>query len=352
MLGSRYLAFLLMGFWLVACGGGSPTTTPSLDGQISMGGEALGGNASTTLLGQQVLEKELSGDLAWVAHEVRLAPGESIDHAHEFAFVYAKEGTHLLKEGSDSKRLEPTRGAPVESNKVHRHQAPAGRSVFWEVRLTMPGSGPPSDVTEAQLIFESEVLKGIPNSSLATFVHVSVPSGGQTSVHTHPGPEFIYQLSGRIEYQNGIIGSIEMGPAATEGIPAGVAVQKRNPFGEQAEFLSWFLVDLIKPFASPARFEPSTVKGENIIPRGTGSRIAGVSSNHGGGANDSVFGADNAIDGDPATAWSSDGDGDAAWIEIELPTETHVTSLGFWIRTMGTSAEIFSFRVTTDRGEV
>ena len=56
--------------------------------------------------------------------------------------------------------------------------------------------------------------------------------------------------------------------------------------------------------------------------------------------------------GDPATAWSSNGDGSDAWLEIELPSKTRVTSLGFWSRTMGDSAEIFSFRVVSDSGEV
>ena len=54
----------------------------------------------------------------------------------------------------------------------------------------------------------------------------------------------------------------------------------------------------------------------------------------------------------PSTQWSSAGDGDDGWIEIELPSETHVTAVGFWTRTMGTSGQVFSFRVITDRGEV
>ena len=65
-----------------------------------------------------------------------------------------------------------------------------------------------------------------------------------------------------------------------------------------------------------------------------------------------VLAAHNAIDADPTTEWSSNGDGDDAWIEIELPTETHVTSLGLWTRTMGSSAQIFSFQVVTDSFEM
>ena len=79
--------------------------------------------------------------------------------------------------------------------------------------------------------------------------------------------------------------------------------------------------------------------------------VIGVSSNFGGGDNDSVWGANNAIDGDITTQWSSDGDGDDAWINLQLFDETHVTSLGFWTRTMGTSAQVHSFRVVTDLGE-
>jgi hypothetical protein len=76
-----------------------------------------------------------------------------------------------------------------------------------------------------------------------------------------------------------------------------------------------------------------------------------VSSNFGGTDNDGRFGASMAIDGNPATEWSSDGDGDAAWIEIELASETEVTQIGFWTRTMGESAQIESFQVITDKGD-
>ena len=76
-----------------------------------------------------------------------------------------------------------------------------------------------------------------------------------------------------------------------------------------------------------------------------------VSSNFGGGGNDGLWGASNAIDGDFGTQWSSDGDGDDAWIELRLPSRTRVTAIGFWTRTMGASAQIFSFQVVTDIGE-
>lgn len=82
------------------------------------------------------------------------------------------------------------------------------------------------------------------------------------------------------------------------------------------------------------------------------AHVAGVSSNYGGGGNNSPWGANNAIDGDPSTEWSSDGDGDDAWIEIELAQEYEISTVGFWTRTMGATAQIERFRVQTGQGEV
>lgn len=96
----------------------------------------------------------------------------------------------------------------------------------------------------------------------------------------------------------------------------------------------------------------STDRGPNLALLDQGAQVTEVSSNFGGAPNGSRFGADNAIDGDPTTEWSSDGDGDQAWIEIELAQDTRVAVLGFWTRTMGDSAEIHSFQLVTDSGEV
>ena len=65
------------------------------------------------------------------------------------------------------------------------------------------------------------------------------------------------------------------------------------------------------------------------------------------------FAAPNAVDGNPATEWSSAGDGDEAWITLDLGTETDVGAVGFRTREMsdGTSV-IESFTVTVDGGQV
>ncbi len=356
---------VLAAAFLVACGGGQTMVTavaPTLaepavaahptPGQISMGGAALGGNAQTTVLAQLNLDEVPAGPLAWVTHRLELGAGEEITHRHQTAFVYAAKGAHDLTTGGGVQRVAEGRGFAVEAEVEHRHHAPDGPSTFWETRLDRPGSAPAGP--DVETIFESPVLEDIPDNPLAVFVLVVIPPDGETIVHTHPGPEFIYQLSGGIDYQNGIIGVRRMAPGDVEGIPPVTSVQKRNPTGEDAAFLSWFLVDPFQPFASPAVF-PSVLKntglGPNLALLENGASVAGVSSNYGGGANDSAFGAANALDGDPATEWSSAADGDGAWIDVELPSVTNVTSVGFWTRTMGDSAQVNSFQVTTDRGE-
>ncbi len=83
-----------------------------------------------------------------------------------------------------------------------------------------------------------------------------------------------------------------------------------------------------------------------------GGRVVGVSSNFGAGDLDSAFGGNKAIDGDPVTEWSSNGDGDNAYIEVELARKTNVKTIGFWTRTMGSTAQIRSFNIRTETDEV
>jgi hypothetical protein len=91
--------------------------------------------------------------------------------------------------------------------------------------------------------------------------------------------------------------------------------------------------------------------GRNVASVEAGARIVGVSSNWASGDLDSSFGGNNAIDGNSASEWSSDGDGDSAWIEIELAQVFDVRAIGFWTRTMGASAQVLTFTVLADGGE-
>ncbi len=90
--------------------------------------------------------------------------------------------------------------------------------------------------------------------------------------------------------------------------------------------------------------------GTNVAAAAAGARVAGVSSNFGNGDLNSSFGGNKAIDGRTDTAWSSNGDGDKAWIEIELAQTYDLSAIGFQTRTMGDTAQITSFRAVTDSG--
>ena len=237
---------------LFACGDDS--AGPPAQGDRGAGVGALGGSATTRSLARTRLAGRPAGELAWVAHETRLAPGESIVHRHELSFVYARRGSHVLRAAGRARTLREGAGAALEADLPHRHVAGGDSSTFWEIRLAPPGSQPRGSAP-ARRVFESEPLEGIPAPARVSFIEVTVPPrGGRTTVHTHPGPEFIYELSGRIDYQNAIIGTRRLGPGGAEGIPPDTAVQKRNPFARPATFLSLFLVDPERPFAPRARF--------------------------------------------------------------------------------------------------
>jgi quercetin dioxygenase-like cupin family protein len=50
-------------------------------------------------------------------------------------------------------------------------------------------------------VFASVPLEGIPEPPVTiSFIRVELPPGSQTSIHTHPGSEFIYETEGDIDY--------------------------------------------------------------------------------------------------------------------------------------------------------
>lgn len=66
-----------------------------------------------------------------------------------------------------------------------------------------------------------------------------------------------------------------------------------------------------------------------------------------------TFAAANAIDGDPAIEWSSAGDGDDAYLIIDLRRTTDVIAVGFHTRSMSNgTATTDAFTVTVDDAEV
>lgn len=80
--------------------------------------------------------------------------------------------------------------------------------------------------------------------------------------------------------------------------------------------------------------------------------VIAVSSNFGGAADADTWGADSAIDGRSGSAWSSDGDGDEAFIEFELEQPVRVHTILVHTRSMpDDTAQIFTFTITNDAGE-
>ncbi|MDP2098389.1 MAG: discoidin domain-containing protein [Methylobacter sp.] len=93
-------------------------------------------------------------------------------------------------------------------------------------------------------------------------------------------------------------------------------------------------------------------KSVNIASLAQGARVVAVSSQFGGGDYDNNWGANKALDGLASTAWSSMGDGDNAFIEIELTEPQLIGQLGVWSRSMSDgSARIQTFTITLDSGE-
>jgi hypothetical protein len=81
-------------------------------------------------------------------------------------------------------------------------------------------------------------------------------------------------------------------------------------------------------------------------------RVVRVSSNFGGASNSDRWGANSAIDGKRATAWSSNGDGDDAYIEIEFRSPSKIYAVEVWTRSMSDGTAIIkAFTLKTDSGE-
>lgn len=89
----------------------------------------------------------------------------------------------------------------------------------------------------------------------------------------------------------------------------------------------------------------SSLPGPNIAPNAT---VVGVSSEFSG-----AYKAANAIDGNPATEWSTAGDGDKAWISLDLGSVRSLAGLGFRTRSMTDGTAIIkSITITGDDGKV
>ncbi len=88
----------------------------------------------------------------------------------------------------------------------------------------------------------------------------------------------------------------------------------------------------IQSFSTQAA--PASEARTNLALLENGAMVSVVSSNWGDGDNDSGYGANRALDGQMGTEWSSNGDGNAAFLEVDLGAEKVVDKIAFRSREM------------------
>ena len=110
-----------------------------------------------------------------------------------------------------------------------------------------------------------------------------------------------------------------------------------------------YLSDLMT-FTTPA-FETGG-DTDNLASPERGATITGASSSFGNAAADERWGVHGAVDGNPNTEWSSAGDGDEAWIEVQLAQPAQIDQIMFESRSMSDGTGItHAFTITTGGGE-
>lgn len=91
----------------------------------------------------------------------------------------------------------------------------------------------------------------------------------------------------------------------------------------------------------------------NLLSPENGAVVLEVSSNFGSQPNDGRWGILNAFDGNSATEWSSNGDGNNAYFVVELSGEHRIHTIEYRTRAMNDGTAITeAFTITTDSGEV
>jgi hypothetical protein len=86
----------------------------------------------------------------------------------------------------------------------------------------------------------------------------------------------------------------------------------------------------------------------NVGLASAGTTVVGRSSNYGGAADDDLWGARSAIDGQMATEWATQNDGDDAFLELDLGQERTIVSIALRSREMSDGSSIItSFELST-----
>lgn len=97
---------------------------------------------------------------------------------------------------------------------------------------------------------------------------------------------------------------------------------------------------------------PRTDASANLLSPQNGAQVLQVSSNFGDQPDDGRWGILNAFDGNPATEWSSNGDGDDAYFVVALDGTYQINTIEYQTRAMSDGTAITgSFTITTESGE-
>lgn len=123
---------------------------------------------------------------------------------------------------------------------------------YWLFTLGPKGGATPNarkiaEIGPVPIIAASEYLLRIN--------HASGPPGAKTSVHSHPGSEAFYVLSGRLGQRtpHGVVHADAN--QAVNGHCADMAMEVFSAGTTDLEQLVMFVVDAARPFSSPAKFE-------------------------------------------------------------------------------------------------
>jgi hypothetical protein len=83
--------------------------------------------------------------------------------------------------------------------------------------------------------------------------HAGGPPGAKTSIHSHPGSESFYVLSGRLGQRTPHGTNYAEAGQAMNGHSPGTAMEVFNPGTVDLDQLVMFVVDATKPFSAPAK---------------------------------------------------------------------------------------------------
>ncbi|MDE2639130.1 MAG: hypothetical protein OXI03_00960, partial [Chloroflexota bacterium] len=229
----RALLLLATALLLAACSGDgdadgdapAPPPPEAGTGAISMGGGALGDGSITVPVAQGLLDAQPGATVAWTAFTIELGEGDTVAGTGEAGFLYVVAGRADVEWGEQERGLGPEEGVLVNAGVPFTLRATGGSATVWDIRLRPPADGAAPDYAPAAtLAWRSDPLQDIPPLPLAVMALVTVPPGGQTIVHTHPGPEFIVVTAGRIDYQNAHKEALGVGVGTAETIGPGEQV--------------------------------------------------------------------------------------------------------------------------------